>query len=72
MVNDWNESMKKMRAGISQLSTPEAQQDMEHKSKNLAFFVPPIDQVIAADSQEQFDTQSTGLLLSLMDWWHRR
>lgn len=69
MVDDWDKEMEKAKAEIAKLSTPEGRQGLGQMRMVLGMAAAPVDQMLNASTQVQFDTvvnNMAGLVMGMM------
>lgn len=72
MADEWDEKMSEARQELAKLSTPEGQQNMQGVMMFLPMVTTPLDQMLAASSQSEFDqivdplVQQFGMMIPMM------
>ncbi len=66
MVRDWDKEIQKAHESLKQLATPEGQQGMMQAQMMLGMVGGPIDQMLAANSQQEFDNVINGIMQMAM------
>ncbi len=69
MIEGWDEGMQKARKELAKLSTPQGQQGLAQLRMGLMMAGAPIDQLLAASDQAQFDAvigNVSGMVMGMM------